>query len=1493
MINMGTKGTDKAAKETKIIADHMKDAQDRAAAYEKIMGRTGASAAKRSGAFNDRDGVSTRENRGSKGVSGQRGAAGRDFAGLRDASDSTSGIVAAYATAAANMFAITAAFKALADAAKVQQLKEGLELVGAQSGVTLSIVSKNLEKVTGYGISAAEAMKSVASATAAGFSGKEIERLGGVARGAAVALGRDLSDAMDRLTRGSIKLEPELLDELGIMTRIDDAVTIYANAHNKAKSSLTQTERRQAFLNAVLEEGEAKFSSISESVPISAYDKLTAAMKNMSTAGIGALVKTLEPLIDLLTTFPQLIMVPLAGVMQSVVGKLIPSADKMFTDLTGKAKAFGVAMKNTQKFANFRMEDISETTYQARSRAQGKMGIKVDWESEKLPQLQKENALVQQQLALDKEILKTAVATNVAGSEAIRIAQRKVEAGIATAAAYKQAIALTQKDAALAPAVAKRTLNFDYASAAASQFSATQFKLGEKEGDTVGRAATYWKGMGAQIKEANVAIRSYKNDIAASNAQLGTSSKLMTFLEMQWVKLGIRVQMFGVMGRIAMTAISEAIPIIGLLIVGWTMLTAAMDFFKSEKQKALEEYGKKLEEVLKTAFKVTEEIAKFREKGQYGQAFQAEITNAKELLATLRELQEIKDKKEGDFGIKNKAVQKGVVDSGLEDKEKQALGFLLSRLETFKSPAEFKKLSETVLATAKAGGDFSALLEKDVANIAVIEKSWSGITESAKKGGDAVRKFYGGEAFKTGYTDISDQLREIGLEISNQQKTIFDPVQRRNAMQTTAENMMKGGREYFLEMDRLMGNSSTKFTQYFDYIAFYQQELSKTAGKTDAKSIRSAAYARQQITEATNGLTKAYVENTIAAKGEIENLKVKEQEFTASVAKAQLQLQEVRNAIRTTDNEIKKTLAAVARSKSSNGTDLGQTPGLIDAIKSAEVALQNAKDVQSFKEASIRADYALLDAQKEFEYFKMKSANDREIAEYNKIMNAAPATGLNYSETQWGSRAVAVAEAERMTAQRKLLVLLQGGLGAGAALVEEQVRQLRQAGKQAEANVLQAKEALRVYVEGEGRRHDLVLATLASERKILDLKLKATANSLELEKLRATNAAAGARGNFGGQVTTDVSLGWDKTGIQNNIKEQELNEAQRIAEYNESRLNLQNIIDGFNKQMVGLVVGTDAYKGFEADRAKSVAALSSLDEIEIGLKDQNATALEILAARLFGVVKDIERLDLDAAIKNRFTVAKDKQTLANASIGSNMIGSGAEFQEGIAQELKDNSRWGGDIAKLLADPSTVKRIKESSAALAELNIVAEGTQAISAAFHSELAGAFSAIIDGSKDAGEAFGDMALSMLKMIGELISQLIAMQLIKSMAGIPGLGFLGAGAAGGIMPMATGGIMSRSAGPLQGVIDRPTYLVGEGRYNEAVVPLPNGRAIPVQMHGNNTSSNSVQVNINMTQTGETKTDSKGPDMNNLGAAVAAAVQKELQAQKAPGGILSRYGVA
>ena len=64
-----------------------------------------------------------------------------------------------------------------------------------------------------------------------------MEGLTRVAKGASLALGRDMGDALDRLTRGAIKLEPEILDELGIMVRLDDATETFAATLRK--SSLT------------------------------------------------------------------------------------------------------------------------------------------------------------------------------------------------------------------------------------------------------------------------------------------------------------------------------------------------------------------------------------------------------------------------------------------------------------------------------------------------------------------------------------------------------------------------------------------------------------------------------------------------------------------------------------------------------------------------------------------------------------------------------------------------------------------------------------------------------------------------------------------------------------------------------------------------------------------------------------------------------------------------------------------------------------------------------------------------------------------------------------------------------------------------------------------------------------------------------------------------------------------------------------------------------
>ena len=86
-----------------------------------------------------------------------------------------------------------------------------------------------------------------------------------------LALGRDLTDSFNRLVRGTTKAEPELLDELGIVLRLEPALKAYATAIKKPVSQLTQFEKSQAIANEVLEQAESKFGSISEGMDEGAF----------------------------------------------------------------------------------------------------------------------------------------------------------------------------------------------------------------------------------------------------------------------------------------------------------------------------------------------------------------------------------------------------------------------------------------------------------------------------------------------------------------------------------------------------------------------------------------------------------------------------------------------------------------------------------------------------------------------------------------------------------------------------------------------------------------------------------------------------------------------------------------------------------------------------------------------------------------------------------------------------------------------------------------------------------------------------------------------------------------------------------------------------------------------------------------------------------------------------------------------------------------------
>ena len=155
----------------------------------------------------------------------------------------------------------------------------------------------------------------------AGFNSSQIEELSDVSLRASKALGRNLSDAFQRVVRGAAKLEPELLDELGIFTRIDPAVRKYADSIGVSVTSLTNFERRQAFVNAVIEEGQRKFRDIDTSTDTSAQSlsRLSATIVDLGLKLGGFLANSLGPVVDFISNNTSNA-IALFGLLARVVG---------------------------------------------------------------------------------------------------------------------------------------------------------------------------------------------------------------------------------------------------------------------------------------------------------------------------------------------------------------------------------------------------------------------------------------------------------------------------------------------------------------------------------------------------------------------------------------------------------------------------------------------------------------------------------------------------------------------------------------------------------------------------------------------------------------------------------------------------------------------------------------------------------------------------------------------------------------------------------------------------------------------------------------------------------------------------------------------------------------------------------------------------------------------------------------------------------------------
>lgn len=400
-------------------------------------------------------------------MEGSTGAGARDFS---KESQGLGGLVRLYATLAANTYAAGAAFNFLSDAMNTSNMVKGLDQLGAVSGANLGTLAKKFNETAGGALSLRESIEATSKAMTSGMSQKQLLQVGEVAKKASQALGIGIGDAVSRLTRGISKMEPELLDELGLFTKVGKASEDYAKSIGKSAASLTDLERRQAFANAVVKEGIDKFSSIK--LETNPYDKLLATLKDISFTGLELVNKVLGPLVSFLSNSPTALALAVGLVAKSIIGSALP-AIKEYREWLAKSA------ETDKQTAQKRLADVTVASKQyANAWKKARLEAVGEVESTKMEALGRTENLLQKEArkGLNKDVVaifKTQDVLQITPEQIARV-EALGKSGSKHAAMYTQlATNITEAQMAVRAFNAENTkLNVDFAKAHGGAMSA-------------------------------------------------------------------------------------------------------------------------------------------------------------------------------------------------------------------------------------------------------------------------------------------------------------------------------------------------------------------------------------------------------------------------------------------------------------------------------------------------------------------------------------------------------------------------------------------------------------------------------------------------------------------------------------------------------------------------------------------------------------------------------------------------------------------------------------------------------------------------------------------------------------------------------------------------------------------------------------------------------------------------------------------------------------
>ena len=180
--------------------------------------------------------------------------------------------------------------------ATLQKQEQAFSALAMSAGTNAEKILASVKGLSRGMVAEADLMKASGQAMMMGIPADKIASMMKIAEATSRQTGQSVTDAFADITLGVARQSRMILDNLGIIVDVDKANQKYADSLGKTAAALTDAEKKQAFMNAVLQAGNELVSRIGESrSDVDGINRLMAAMGNLTNEVAKAVNKELNP----------------------------------------------------------------------------------------------------------------------------------------------------------------------------------------------------------------------------------------------------------------------------------------------------------------------------------------------------------------------------------------------------------------------------------------------------------------------------------------------------------------------------------------------------------------------------------------------------------------------------------------------------------------------------------------------------------------------------------------------------------------------------------------------------------------------------------------------------------------------------------------------------------------------------------------------------------------------------------------------------------------------------------------------------------------------------------------------------------------------------------------------------------------------------------------------------------------------------------------------